>query len=45
MSAIDQEALRSVVEKVLADLGENPAAAPAASAPAPADKKGLRMQL
>jgi aldehyde dehydrogenase len=39
MSAIDQEALRSVVEKVLADLGENPAAAPAASAPAPADKK------
>ncbi|MDA0765208.1 MAG: aldehyde dehydrogenase EutE [Verrucomicrobia bacterium] len=38
MSKIDQEALRSVVEKVLADLGRTPAA-PVAAAPAPEAKK------
>ena len=35
MSSIDQEALRGVVEKVLADLGKLPSA-PAAPAPSPA---------
>ena len=39
MSSIDQEALRGVVEKVLADLGKLPAAPAAPATPAPAEEK------